>query len=169
MELALARRPVAERAQRDAAFSLELGRVRDAGGFGDPACDHLRDRRDLQLAVAIAAAGDVPPRGEWITRLGKDSQHPLLHRQAAHDRIRQAAVVRHEPVVGTDRSSRRDLDALMSAARADEWSPALLDEDVPDPQARNGIRQRGIDDQGRDIGVDGAINCARACASGSGH
>src|SRR4029077_1092513 len=48
----------------------------------------------------------------------------------AQNRGGEGAVVRPQPVVGTEGRGRGDLDALMAAARADERRPALLDEDV---------------------------------------
>ena len=130
VELALARGAVTERAQGDAALALELGRIRDAGRLRDPARHHLRDGGDLKLAVAIAAAGDVAAGGKRVTGLGEHRKHPLLHRQAADDRVGQPPVVRHEPVVRPDRRRGGHLDALVAAARADEWSAALFDQDM---------------------------------------
>ena len=130
MELALTRRPIAEGAEGHRLLASEPGRVRDACSFGDPARNHLRDRRDQQLAVAVATAGDVAACRERVAGLGEDRQHPLPHRQPAHDRVRQAPVVRDQPVFGRQSRGRGDLDALVAPARPDKRRTALLDEHV---------------------------------------
>src|SRR5487761_1584122 len=84
VEIALARRPIAKRAQGHGTPASEPGGVRDSRRLRHPGRDDLRHRGDLEAVVAVAAAGDVAAGRQRIVSLGEHRQHPLLHRQPAN-------------------------------------------------------------------------------------